>query len=341
MTAHPYRQTVDHLGFAIDDEVAWRLYEKSQAEYLKVLYKRSQRWKTFLRIGQDKTDPRKLRRFIRKGIPNEYRCKMWMKLSGAKALMKKNPGLYDSLKGQTADSEVTESIDMDIPRTFPENLHFKDEQGPDSLRPALRRVLVAHAIKHPSIGYCQGLNYIAALMLLVMRNEEKTFWLLQTVTGVMLPDYYVHEPVAMVGLQTDLGVLSNLVKEKSPAVDSLMRAQRADWGLVCTKWFVCLFIDTLPTETVLRVWDAFFNEGRKVLFRVALTLILNGEVTIVATSELTHMIGAFQTASSDIYTWYSHHFMEKVYDDSGEITSQHLNLLTKQNYLKAVSMASK
>lgn len=43
----------------------------------------------------------------------------------------------------------------DIPRTFPNNLRFKEEVGPDSLRPALRRVLSAHAVHNPDVGYCQ------------------------------------------------------------------------------------------------------------------------------------------------------------------------------------------
>ena len=43
----------------------------------------------------------------------------------------------------------------DIPRTFPDNLNYKEESGPDSLRPSLRRVLCAHAVHNPKIGYCQ------------------------------------------------------------------------------------------------------------------------------------------------------------------------------------------
>ena len=53
------RQLTDHLGFAIASEAAFKVYEKSQAEYLKVLHKRSQRWKTFLLLRQYKTDSRK------------------------------------------------------------------------------------------------------------------------------------------------------------------------------------------------------------------------------------------------------------------------------------------
>lgn len=44
---------------------------------------------------------------------------------------------------------------------------------------ALGRVLVAFSVHKPKIGYCQSMNYIAALLLIILeRNEEKAFWLL-------------------------------------------------------------------------------------------------------------------------------------------------------------------
>lgn len=39
------------------------------------------------------------------------------------------------------------------------------------------------------------------------------------------------------------------------------------------EWFMCLFTRTFPWPTCERIWDMFFCEGVKVLFRVALVLI--------------------------------------------------------------------
>lgn len=33
------------------------------------------------------------------------------------------------------------------------------------------------AVRNPAVGYCQGLNFVVALLLLVTRDEEATFWL--------------------------------------------------------------------------------------------------------------------------------------------------------------------
>lgn len=37
--------------------------------------------------------------------------------------------------------------------------------------------------------------------------------------------------------------------------------------------FLCLFCTSLPSETAARVLDALFNEGPKILFRVALAIL--------------------------------------------------------------------
>lgn len=44
---------------------------------------------------------------------------------------------------------------------------------------ALGRILLAFSVHKPQIGYCQSMNYIAALLLIILeRNEESAFWVL-------------------------------------------------------------------------------------------------------------------------------------------------------------------
>ena len=54
-----------------------------------------------------------------------------------------------------------------------------------------------------------------------------------------------------------------------------MKSQGIDPILYMTEWFMCIFARTLPWCTVLRVWDMFFCEGVKVLYRVGLHLMLS------------------------------------------------------------------
>lgn len=55
----------------------------------------------------------------------------------------------------------------------------------------------------------QGMNYIAAVLLLVTKNEETVFWLLKVLVEQQLPDYY---SPTMHGVITDIDVLAELVR---------------------------------------------------------------------------------------------------------------------------------
>ncbi len=69
-------------------------------------------------------------------------------------------------------------MEYDLPRTFPQHADFAGEMSEDgraegtsataaaTLR-ALRRVLLAFAAYNPSVGYCQSLNFVAAVLMLV------------------------------------------------------------------------------------------------------------------------------------------------------------------------------
>lgn len=64
--------------------------------------------------------------------------------------------------------------------------------------------------------------------------------------------------------------------------------------LCMTAWFMSCFIGTLPIESTLRVWDVFFYEGSRTLFRVALAVLKLGEPEIRAVADPMEMFGVVQ-----------------------------------------------
>lgn len=144
----------------------------------------------------------------------------------------------------------------------------------------------------------------------------------------------------MLGLKTDQEVLGELVKTKAPAVGQLMAQYPGIWTLVVSRWFICLYIDILPIEvrksssltvdtsedftvqtifhlpgllylqTVLRVWDCLFYEGSKVLFRVALTLIIHHQPEILRARSLPDVCECFKQITSGAFTLDCHTFMQ-------------------------------
>ena len=185
-----------------------------------------------------------------------------------------------------------EAIERDLHRTFPDNVKFKPHPSTSPPREtpilaSLRRVLCAFALHSPKIGYCQSLNFIAALLLLFL-PEEKSFWMLHIITMLYLPG--THE-VSLEGANIDLWVLMVALKNTLPTIwakigaggmteDDGRKSKLPPISLCTTSWFMSLFIGTLPIETVLRVWDVLFYEGSRTLFRVAISIFRIGEQRI-------------------------------------------------------------
>ena len=61
-------------------------------------------------------------------------------------------------------------ISRDIHRTFPNSVVFNVNEGEGQTR--LERVLFAYSVANPGVGYTQGMNYIVALLLGFMPEEE-------------------------------------------------------------------------------------------------------------------------------------------------------------------------
>jgi len=138
-------------------------------------------------------------------------------------------------------------------------------------RQMLFNVLKAYAVHNKEVGYCQAQGPIAALLLMHM-PEEDAFWMLVRISDVYLKGYF--KP-GLEKVQIDGQALFILFKKENSVAFKLMKSQGIDPILFMTEWFMCIFARTLPWCTVLRVWDMFFCEGVKVLFRIGLHLMLS------------------------------------------------------------------
>ncbi|CAH6787056.1 Grtp1 [Phodopus roborovskii] len=204
----------------------------------------------------------------------------------------------------------------DLNRTFPDNVRFRKTSEP-CLQKTLYNVLLAYGLHNQGVGYCQGMNFIAGYLILITKNEEESFWLLDALVGRILPDYY---SPAMLGLKTDQEVLAELVRMKLPAVAALMDGHGVLWTLLVSRWFICLFVDILPVETVLRIWDCLFNEGSKIIFRVALTLIKQHQEFILEAKSVPDICDKFKQITKGDFVTECHTFMQKIFSEPGSLS---------------------
>ncbi|KAL8264494.1 hypothetical protein R6Q59_022624 [Mikania micrantha] len=239
-----------------------------------------------------------LKKLIRKGIPPALRPKVWFALSGAAKKKSTVPdSYYDDLTMAVQDkiTPATKQIDHDLPRTFPGHPWLDTPKG----HAAVRRVLVGYSFRDSDVGYCQGLNYVAALLLLVMKTEEEAFWML----AVLLEDVLVNDCYTdnLSGCHVDQRVFKDLLTKKCPRLSAHLEVLGFDVSLVATEWFLCLFSKSLPSETTMRVWDVLFYEGAKVLFNVALAIFKLKEEELLITHHVGDAIKIIQNTTHHLF----------------------------------------
>ncbi|KAI7863755.1 rab-GTPase-TBC domain-containing protein [Spinellus fusiger] len=272
----------DRYGFKVNSQwVSLEEYRDFERIYRPTLERRLSQWHRLLESNHGKLPNRstKVRRYIRKGVPADLRGRVWFHYSGAEAKMDSNLKVYDRFLDKAKKlgnkNEFADIIERDLHRTFPENIQFRtntvngQQLASTNNVPvisALRRVLLAFSLYCPSVGYCQSLNFLVGMLLLFM-NEEEAFWTLVTIVQNTLPAG-VYD-VTMEGSNLDQNVLMMLLWERMPHLWNLM-CDKTFWEseadgvsmptitLVTSHWFLTLFINILPTETLLRVWDCFF-----------------------------------------------------------------------------------
>lgn len=122
----------------------------------------------------------------------------------------------------------------------------------------------------------QGLNYVAALLLLVMKTEEDAFWMLAVLLeNVLVRDCYTTN---LSGCHVEQRVFKDLLSQKCPRLviflvlgpklsllfDRSLTERKCyiffcriathldnmgfDVSLVATEWFLCLFSKSFPSE---------------------------------------------------------------------------------------------
>ncbi|GIY19559.1 TBC1 domain family member 30 [Caerostris darwini] len=221
------------------------------------------------------------------GIPPDFRKQLWLTLA-KKHLDSKNIDLKRAFsvclseKSDPEDAELGTQIIKDLHRTgcspFSGDVAEQNQSH-------LKRVLLAYARWNPGVGYCQGFNMLAAIVLEVVDwVEEDALIVMIFLIEEVLPESYFANHLR--GLSVDMAVFRDLLRLRlsslSAHLDKLQsNTQDTSTGHIyeppltnvfTMQWFLTLFTNCLPKDTVLRVWDLIFLEGNEVLLRAALAI---------------------------------------------------------------------
>lgn len=184
----------------------------------------------------------------------------------------------------SADLTLFKQIALDLRRSFPTHRTLMGDR-PEAIegQAKLFRVLSAFARYNPQIGYVQGMSYIAAVLLMIL-SEEEAFWAL---VALLEKPKYLSElfDSSLKKIQHQALVFHQLLKHRKPLLFQHLETLGVSCLHFIMQWFLTLFTSLPCWDSVLAIWDLIMLHGLQAVFRTGLTIILQLESRIMSMTE--------------------------------------------------------
>ncbi|CRG96619.1 GTPase activator, putative [Plasmodium gallinaceum] len=204
-------------------------------------------------------------RRVKRGIPQKYRWKIWFQITNAKCLISKFQKKYYYLSKKK--SYYTNLILIDISRTFPELLIF-DKYAQQQLY----RILNAYSNYEPTVGYCQGMNFLVGLLLIVSNfNELETFCVLVSLMNNYHLNEFYKEKFPL--LNKYIYVFEKILQNEIPDLVEHFNREEVFPPVYLHQWMLTLFIASLPIKSVIVIWDFLFSTSIKMIIIISIALL--------------------------------------------------------------------
>ncbi|NWI54474.1 TBCD4 protein, partial [Calyptomena viridis] len=196
------------------------------------------------------------------------------------------------LKQLTAQQHA---ILVDLGRTFPTHPYFSAHLGAGQL--SLFNLLKAYSLLDKEVGYCQGISFVAGVLLLHM-SEEQAFEMLK----FLMYDLGFRKQYRpdMMSLQIQMYQLSRLLHDYHRDLYNHLEENEISPSLYAAPWFLTLFASQFPLGFVARVFDIIFLQGTEVIFKVALSLLSSQETSIRGCESFENIVDFLKTTVPDM-----------------------------------------
>uniref|UniRef100_A0A673UWI7 TBC1 domain family member 4 n=1 Tax=Suricata suricatta TaxID=37032 RepID=A0A673UWI7_SURSU len=278
-----------------DDEDPEKAEERKKSEELRSLWRKAIHQQILL-LRMEKEN-QKL-----EGVPKSRRGEIWQFLALQYRLRHRLPNKqqppdisYKELLKQLTTQQ--HAILVDLGRTFPTHPYFSAQLGAGQL--SLFNLLKAYSLLDKEVGYCQGISFVAGVLLLHM-SEEQAFEMLK----FLMYDQGFRKQYRpdMMSLQIQMYQLSRLLHDYHRDLYNHLEENEISPSLYAAPWFLTLFASQFPLGFVARVFDIIFLQGTEVIFKVALSLLSSQEALIMECESFESIVEFLKTTLPDMNT---------------------------------------
>ena len=174
--------------------------------------------------------------------------------------------LYSSYKTK---SKYDMEISKDLTRTFPKDKSFsKDSQNSKKLY----NVLTCYSNYNKSIGYAQGINFMAAIAICMFDKEEISFLFLDSlINRFELNNYLSINNKNLIG---KLSHFSKYLNKYIPDIISFLDRHDINHGFFSHGWILTLFSNSMKKEYLIYTWAFMIIFGWKFFYSFVIQILL-------------------------------------------------------------------
>mmetsp|Transcript_12190 Transcript_12190/g.25990 ORF Transcript_12190/g.25990 Transcript_12190/m.25990 type:complete len:372 (+) Transcript_12190:190-1305(+) len=203
-------------------------------------------------------------------VPQQMRTDLWASLVRRSAAGQDCVMRYPALQAQNVDKKTCGEIEKDVPRTFPDVPGFNDPLG----QRRLVRILRSYSLLDPEVGYCQGMNFVAGLILKYLKSEAEAFGAFCVLMGDRNYRELFLPHMRFLHLR-----MSQLEQATPPEIAARLRDCQITAALYAPQWFLSCFANEMPTTFSARIIDALLQAppdvtASEVLMKVALRVLI-------------------------------------------------------------------
>ena len=166
------------------------------------------------------------------------------------------------------NSAFKDKIKQDLSRTFPKDNTFNNFSNYIKLY----NILIAYSNYNKSIGYTQGLNFIAATGLYIFQNEEEVFLLLDCLINRFKLEKYLS--IENINLCNNYKYFCDIIKKYAPEVVIFFEEKNLDHCFFSFGWMLTLFSNSMKRKNLIKVWCFMILLGWKFFYSFVIQILL-------------------------------------------------------------------
>ncbi|KAF1997921.1 GTPase-activating protein-like protein GYP5 [Amniculicola lignicola CBS 123094] len=167
------------------------------------------------------------------------------------------------------------------------------------LQDGLFGICKAYALYDESVGYAQGMNFIAMPLLFNMPEEEAFSLFVTLMNKYNLRDLFIQD---MPGLHLHLYQFERLLEDLEPALYCHLHRREVKPQLYATQWFLTLFAYRFPLQLVLRIYDLILSDGLEgAILKFGIVLMQKNAEALLAMKDMATLTTFLKEKIFDVY----------------------------------------